>query len=131
MLKELVQSLNPKEHLPKAFEKCGLCPINREKVLDRLPSIVESEEIARHIDSTLLKRLEMRRFGEASKKKPRGKKTPAGQSYTEAAGDSKEEADNVEEDDEEEEQEQEDVDVVDVEEVAMATISKRSEAMLR
>ncbi len=95
-------------------------PINREKVLDRLPSIVESEEIACHIDSAL--KLEVRIFGEASKKKPRGKKTPAGQSYTEAAGDSEEE----------DEEEQEDVDVEDVEEeVAMATISKRSEAMLR
>jgi len=70
MLKELVQSLKPMEHLPKAFEKCGLCPINREKVLDRLPSIVQSEEIARHIDSALLKKLEVRRFGEASKKSP-------------------------------------------------------------
>ena len=39
MLKELVESLKPMEHLPKAFEKCGLCPINREKVLDRLPCI--------------------------------------------------------------------------------------------
>jgi hypothetical protein len=127
MLKELVESLKPMEHLPKAFEKCGLCPINREKVLDRLPSIVQSEEIARHIDSALLKKLEVRRFGEASKKKPRGKKTPAGQSYT-AEEDSEEEEeeeddDEVEEDEEDEEeaddveeQEQEGVDVEDVEE---------------
>jgi hypothetical protein len=82
MLKELVQSLKPKKYLPKAFEKCSLCPIKREKALDRLPSIVESEEIAHHIDSALLKKLEVRRFGEASKKKPRGKKTPARQSHT-------------------------------------------------
>jgi hypothetical protein len=26
--------------LPKAFEKCGLAPINRDKVLDRIPSIL-------------------------------------------------------------------------------------------
>ena len=113
MLKELIQSLKPEEHLPKAFEKCKLCPINRQKVLDRLPSIVESQEIARHIDSALLKKLEVRRIWRGQQKKPRGQKVPAGQSYTEAAGDSEdtneEEADDVEnEDDEEDELEQED-----------------------
>jgi hypothetical protein len=34
------------------------------------------------VDAVLLKKLEVRRFGEASKKKPRGKKIPAGMSYT-------------------------------------------------
>ncbi len=66
-----------------------------------------------------------------AKKAQGGKETTAGQSYREAAGDSKEEeeADDVEEEDDEEEQEQEDVDVE--EEVAIATILKQSEAMLR
>lgn len=82
MLKELVGMLKPSEHLPTAFEKCGLAPVNREKVLDRLPSIEHSQEIARNIDAVLLKKLEVRRFGELKKKQQRGKKVPAGQSYT-------------------------------------------------
>jgi hypothetical protein len=60
MLKELIQFLKPKGHLTKAYEKCKLCPINRQKVLDQLPSMVESQEIARHIDSALCKKLEVR-----------------------------------------------------------------------
>jgi hypothetical protein len=82
MLKELINSLKPLQHLPKAFEKCGFCPINCEKVLQRIPSTLESETITRHLDSALLKKLEVRRFVDAIRKNPRGKKVPAGQSYT-------------------------------------------------
>jgi hypothetical protein len=71
--------------------------------LDWLPSIVGSQEIARNIDSALLKKLEVRRIWRGQQKKPRGQKVPAGQSYTEAAGDSEdtneEEVDDVEEED--------------------------------
>ncbi len=55
--------------------------------MDWLPSIVESQEIARHINSALLKKLEVRRIWRGQQKKPRGQKVPAGQSYTDAAGD--------------------------------------------
>ena len=79
--------LQPENHLPKAFEKCGLVPLNRNKVLERLPSIARYEEAASYIDQALLKKLEVRRFGE-SKKKSRGKKVPAGKSYTENEDDS-------------------------------------------
>jgi uncharacterized protein YifE (UPF0438 family) len=48
MLKELMDTLKPKEHLPRAFEKCGIFPINRQKVLDRIPSTLETQEIAHH-----------------------------------------------------------------------------------
>jgi hypothetical protein len=82
MLKELLLELKPVEHLPKAFEKCGLVPINRQKVLDRIPNVVQSKEIARHVDNALLKKLEVRRFGDGPKKQPRGKKVPAGKSYS-------------------------------------------------
>jgi hypothetical protein len=41
MSKELL-SLNPKQHLPAAFEKCRLVPLNRNKVLERIPSIKET-----------------------------------------------------------------------------------------
>ncbi len=90
MLKELVNSLKPLQHLPKDFEKCGLCSVNREKILQRIPSTLESETTARHLDSALLKKLEVRRFCDARRKKPRGKKVPAGQSYTQV--DSEEES---------------------------------------
>jgi hypothetical protein len=46
MLKELVNSLKPLQHLPNAFEKCGLFLVNCEKVLWRIPSTLESENIA-------------------------------------------------------------------------------------
>jgi hypothetical protein len=82
MLKELLLSLNPKQHLPAAFEKCGLVPLNRNKVLERIPSVKDTHTIARNLDASLLKKLEVRRFGDQSRKKPRGKKVPAGQSYS-------------------------------------------------
>ena len=96
MLKELIEELKPKEHLPSAFEKCGLVPLNRQKVLERIPSILQTKEIAKNIDGVLLKKLQVRRFGEGKKKKPRGTKVPAGQSYTK----DKEDGDEVEDEDE-------------------------------
>jgi hypothetical protein len=81
MLKELLDSLKPDKLLPKAFEKCGLVPLNRDKVLDRIPSVLQTQEVAHHMDAAVMKRLEVRRFGD-TKKKPGGKKIPAGQSYS-------------------------------------------------
>jgi hypothetical protein len=100
MLKEVMKAVNSEEdpltspHLPNAFEKCGLWPINRQKVLERIPSVVASEEVARHLDKALLQKLEVRRFGN-KKKMPRGKKVPAGQSLS--AEDSSEELTEEEE----------------------------------
>lgn len=99
MLKELVMELKPAEHLPKAFEKTGLFPVNRQKVLERIPSVLDSAAIASNIDQALLKKLEVRRFGSGTKK-PRGKKVPAGRSYTKESSEEdnvSEEEDNVEE----------------------------------
>ncbi len=64
---------------------------------------MDSQAIERNLDDTLLKTLELRRFGYQSKK-PRGQKIPAGQSYS--AQDSEEE-DSKEEDDVEESTEEE------------------------
>jgi hypothetical protein len=113
MLKELLLSLNPKQHLPAAFEKCGLVPLNRNKVLERIPSVKDTHTIARILDASLLKKLEVRRFGDQSRKKPRGKKVPAGQSYSreEAKSSGEEDSegeDSVGEDSEQENSEQED-----------------------
>jgi hypothetical protein len=48
--------------------------VNREKLLERNPSVVESQEIASHIDSYLLLRPGVRRCGD-KEKKPRGKES--------------------------------------------------------
>ena len=40
--------------MPPAFEKCGLFPINEEKVLERLPSVTATESIATNVDKALL-----------------------------------------------------------------------------
>lgn len=59
MLKELWEVLKPLDCLPNAFAKCGLVPLNRQKVLERLPSVASSEEIATAVDQLLLKKLEV------------------------------------------------------------------------
>jgi hypothetical protein len=58
-----------------------LYPVCCEKVIERIPSILQTQDIARNLDQALLKKLEVRRFGDG-KRKPRGQKVPAGQSYT-------------------------------------------------
>jgi hypothetical protein len=80
MLKELLDTLKPGLLLPNAFEKCGLWPINQEKALEKILSIQSSQEVATHLDMAILKKLEVRRFGD--KKKPRGKKVLPGQSHS-------------------------------------------------
>ncbi len=120
MLKVLMDTLKPKEHLPRAFEKCGIFPINRQKVLDRIPSALETQEIAHHVDQALLKKLEVRRFGDGTKRKPRGKKLPAG--HYSADDDSQEDSEEAEselesglENEQEEDRDKEDEEVVDEE----------------
>jgi hypothetical protein len=48
--------------------------------LEKIPSIQSSQEVASHLDMTILKKLEVSPFGD--KKKPRGKKVPPGQSHS-------------------------------------------------
>lgn len=107
MLRELLDGLKPGQYLPKAFEKCGLFPINKEKVLERIPSTLRSEVVASHIDKALLKTLEVRRFGEKAKKKPRGQKIPAGQSYSQLEEEEEDEVSGVDSSEDESEQEDE------------------------
>ena len=98
MLKELIEALDPEKDLPEAFEKCGLMPINREKVLAEIPSRLQTEEIAQHVDAGLIERLEIRRFGDG-KRKPRGKKVAPGTSYTAVQEEEEDEDDSEKEDD--------------------------------
>ena len=94
LLKELLQNCRPQDHLVAAFENSGLFPISVTKALARIPSALDSATVARLVDAALIKRLEIRRFGTGAKK-PRGKKIPAGQSYTMDAEDSNEEEEVV------------------------------------
>jgi hypothetical protein len=118
MLKELLEALSPEKHLPTAFKKCSLVPVNHEKVLGRLPSIQESHVIARHLDATLLEKFEVRRFGEKNKKKPREKKVSAGQSYSGAVEEEseEEESDIVESEENESEEEERELEELEPEE---------------
>jgi hypothetical protein len=99
MLRDLIDVLHPREIMPNAFARCGLFPVDATKVTSRIPSIMQTEHIAQHVDAGLMKRLEVRRFGEKKKGGPRGTKFPAGLSYT---------ADREETDDEEEDEVEED-----------------------
>lgn len=82
-LKNLVEACNFGKNLPAGFEKCGLFPFNPDRVLDGLVSVGNTQDIAEHLDNTLLKRLETKRYGDGTKKKQtRGQKVPAGQSWT-------------------------------------------------
>ena len=80
-LKELIESIDAAKLMPPAFEKCGLFPVDQEKVLERLPSTETTEQITTNIDTALLKRLETSRYGDGHSQKrtrPKGKKVPAG-----------------------------------------------------
>lgn len=85
-LKQLISKLNHESIMPNAFAKCGLHPVDKNRVLAGLPSALSSQAIAKHLDASLLKKLEVRRFGEKkNKNQKKGKKVPAGASYTAAA----------------------------------------------
>jgi len=50
-------------------------------VTERIPTVLATQEIARHVDDALLHKLEVRRYG-TKKKTPRGQKVPAGMSLS-------------------------------------------------
>ncbi len=63
-----------------------------------IPSVVKTAEAARHLNKALLQRLEIRRFDDPSKKRSKGQKVPAGQSYTDREEDEEEDTDDTDED---------------------------------
>jgi hypothetical protein len=79
----MLDKLKPMQHMPSAFKKCGLCPLDPEKAVERIPHVLSSVSIAKNVDSSLLKKLETERFDNGGQKKTRGKlSVPAGRSYT-------------------------------------------------
>ena len=63
ILKAVIEALDTEELMEKAFTRCGLVPLNRQKVLDKIPSARTSQEMARDLNSVLAKALEIRQFG--------------------------------------------------------------------
>lgn len=54
-MKRLIEESNIKKNLIAGFAKCGLWPLNEDKVLERLPSSEESgADIAQHLDKVML-----------------------------------------------------------------------------
>jgi hypothetical protein len=89
LLEETLQKAQVGRHLPAAFEKCGLHPLNQERAMQRIPHrsmTTESEDIRDLMNSSLGEKLEqLRGVGDGQQvKKQRGKKikVPAGKSYT-------------------------------------------------
>lgn len=73
-LKRLIEVSNVEQNLKAGFEKCGLFPLNEEKVMERLPQAVGGPvALAQHLDSQLIRQLETRRYG-GKKKTGRGQK---------------------------------------------------------
>ena len=92
LLAELIGKLETADLLKNGFRKCGLYPLNPEEVMVKIPHREDTETIARGVDQVLIDKLETRRFGDAAKKRPRGKGVPAGASLTTyQAGESSEE----------------------------------------
>ena len=58
MIKELMGKVDSKRLLPRGFEKCGLVPLNKNKVLDRLPTQQSSASVAQYIDAALISKLQ-------------------------------------------------------------------------
>jgi hypothetical protein len=66
-------NLLQKTEFPRMLKDLLEKSLNLEKVLELMHSVVRTTEAATHLDAALLKRLEVRRFGESSTKRPRGK----------------------------------------------------------
>jgi len=115
LLKKTLIKGNLAQHLPAAFEKCGLYPVNKDKAVERIPHRemeVETENMRRMMDSTLGEKLEeMRGMGKKAERKKRGKKVPAGRDYTLPL----------------EEEEEDDVDALQEDEVAVTFKAKKSQ----
>ena len=104
MLKQLVEKVDSQQLLPKAFEKCGMFPINCERPSQRIPDRSSSVQVAANLDGSLLEMLEVRRFGSQEARGRgrggrgrgggRGRKIPAGRSYTAQYSDSDSESDH-------------------------------------
>ncbi len=99
LLNKVMEKADLGRHLPNAFRKCGLVPVDVDAAAARIPDRnmeVDSDAMRALMDSSLSDKLEeMRGTKTAKVKQQRGNKVkiPAGKSYTapESGGDSEEE----------------------------------------
>jgi hypothetical protein len=103
LLNKTLLRANPGQHLPAAFRKCGLYPVDASKAMERIPSrdMDATESIKELLNSTLGEKLDqLRGTGRKEKAKARGKKIQVapGKSYSAAVLDT----DSEEEDEDEE-----------------------------
>lgn len=86
LLASMLEKADPGKHLPAAFDRCGLYPLNPERGMERIPSrhmATDKDTTTALLDSTLGEMLEeLRGVGNIEKKK-RGKKlkVPPGKSF--------------------------------------------------
>lgn len=76
LLKKTLEALETaSENLKAGFAACGICPLNRQKVLQRLPKEAPDEHIISNaINQEFIEFLKKTRMPENQQKKPRGKK---------------------------------------------------------
>jgi hypothetical protein len=112
LLDKLMKEANPGQHLPAAFEKCGLHPLNVDRAVERIPSRsmeCDRETTRELLSSTLGEKLEeLRGFNKEKRKISRGKKVvvPPGKSYCDEMDISEEEEEEDEEKDDEKDEEE-------------------------
>ena len=75
--------------LKAGFAKCGLAPLDPSAVIERLPTVSSSQEVATHLDNSLVNLLNSKRYGGGEQSRGRGRgrgratmKLPPGRSYT-------------------------------------------------
>jgi hypothetical protein len=79
LLDKLMKEANPGQHLPAAFGKCGLHPLNVDRAVERIPSRsmeCDRETTRELLSSTLGEKLEeLRGFNKEKRKISRGKRS--------------------------------------------------------
>jgi hypothetical protein len=104
LMKTLLERANPGQHLPAAFKKCGLYPVDVERAVERIPHRnmecpASTKEL---LDSSFGEKLDqLRGFSKTKPKRGKKIKVPAGKSYTDVQ--EKDQGNEEDEDDEEEE----------------------------
>ena len=92
------------DSVKNGFKKCGLCPIDRKKVLEMLPESSENrneENDQELVDNAIIQYLKEERYSNASKKTTRKKRcsTAPGKSVCEVISKKSDEQENNENDD--------------------------------
>ncbi len=83
LLAALLVKANPGQHMEASFRACGLCPIDKEQVIKRLPRKDGNAKANRQLlDETFGERLENLRGVDKKISKKRGKKVAPGKSFT-------------------------------------------------